>query len=278
LTSTGLAQETKYSQEKNRTRTLTKPVAKTTKNKTTLPKDKLDSFKSHIPEGLSSFQQQARLYRQEGLRYQQVGMLEEAMTSLRKAMMVDPAYVEPYNDLAVIYEMMGWQDQAVTMYLKALEIDPDYLATYSNLAAFYEERGDLRKAADYWKKRVRFGLPDDYWTLKAREHLEGIGLVLEDVGRELKEGDIIELIKDVEEDKEKTAVITEEKPKKQEKLDERKQKAAHYLKNAKIKFQRGNITEALNDAAVALHFDPSNSQIDKFIEEVHDKLRETKSH
>lgn len=238
LTSIGLAQEIRYSGFAN-------------KNKK-----------------LGVLQEEARLYRQEGLKFQRLGRLDETMSCYQKAIALDPYYVEPYNDLGIVYEMKGWQDEAIELYKTALEIDPNYLAAYSNLAIIYEERGDLKIAAEYWKRRADLGSPDDYWTQKAGRHLEYIGMIIEDVARGLKEEEIINLIEDMKKNRPLVDLTLQEK-------DEKKQKAISFLNSAEVKLQRGEYSQALKDAGFAKHLDPSNTQIDKFIEQVHSKLRET---
>jgi len=47
---------------------------------------------------------EARLARRQGLKAQQAGQLDEAIIIYKKAITLDPLYVEPYNDLGVVYE------------------------------------------------------------------------------------------------------------------------------------------------------------------------------
>ena len=216
-------------------------------------------------------QKEARLYRQQGLEFQNQGRIDEAISSYQKAIVMDSYYIEPYNDLGIMYEIKGLKNEAIATYQRALELDPDYLPTYSNLAYIYEEIGDLETAAVYWKERIKRGSPDDYWTQKAQEHLEDISLVVDDIALELKEQEIMNLIEKVKTDRFHTDLSLQE-------LDEKKQEAISYLNKARVNFLRGNFSAALNNAGIAKHFDPSNTQIDTLIEEIHNRLRETNSH
>jgi tetratricopeptide (TPR) repeat protein len=166
--------------------------------------------------------------------------------------------------------MRGWQDRAMDFYFKAITIDPYYLPAYTNLAALYEERGDLKTAAKYWQKRVKLGLPDDAWTKKARLRLENIGFSVEEVARELQEGDVLDLIKDVTTQSPQPLPLTKE-------ARDRRQKALEYLNSARLKLQRGNISAALDDLGVAAHLDPTNEQIDIVVEEIRKKIKDTES-
>ena len=74
-----------------------------------------------------SKKEQARLYRNEGYRLQMQGDLFGALSFYKKAIELDPAYVEAFNDIGVIYELIGDLDSAILFYKKALEIDSKYL-------------------------------------------------------------------------------------------------------------------------------------------------------
>ena len=127
---------------------------------------------------LTGLQKQARAYRDEGLRAQEIGNLEQAVIWYQKAIELDPAYAVAYNDLGILYEAGGAMDRAEGSYLKAIKVDPTYMSPYTNLAIFYENKRDLDKAAFYWKKRADLGSPFDPWTQKARQRLNDINVVL----------------------------------------------------------------------------------------------------
>ncbi|MDD5196154.1 MAG: tetratricopeptide repeat protein [Candidatus Omnitrophica bacterium] len=129
-------------------------------------------------EELTSLQKQAQLYRNEGLKSQNLGDLETALKLYQKAAGIDPEYAVVHNDLGVIYESQGDLERAEESYLRAIEIDPSYESAYSNLALLYEDRRDLQKAAYFWKKRVELGNPNDLWTWKAEKRLKDINLIL----------------------------------------------------------------------------------------------------
>lgn len=267
LSSLGLTQETGYSPGKSYGYTKSKPLTEKKKGSLTFQEGSIISHqRAPKTNKLSLIQQEARLYRQEGLNFQEQGRIDDAIASYQKAIAADPNYVEPYNDLGVVYELKGWQDKAIQAYKKTLELDPSYLAAYSNLAALYEQKGDLKTAAIYWKKRIKYGLVDDYWTQKAMQRREEIGMIVEEVGKELKEERIVDLIQEVMEIK----PAVEQAPREQ--LSDKQQQAIAYLTSARLKLQRGETYAALTDAGIAKHLDPSNIQIDEFIEEVHEQL------
>lgn len=269
FTPLGLAQE--EIQKTNRGDSAENPVTQVKKEKDFIFLSPESRSRSSLEnQNLTGLQEQARIHRAKGLEAQYVGQIAEAIRFYEKAIVYDPSYVELYNDLGVVYEMRGWQDKALDFYLQAIAIDPNYLPAYTNLAAIYEERGDLKTAAGYLQKRVRLGLPDDPWTQKARERLENIGYSVEDIARELKQEEVIDLIKEM------MAYSPEPIPLAGGARD-KKQKAIEYLNNAKLKLKRGNITAALNDLGIAAHLDPANRQIDQVLEEVRNELKYTES-
>jgi len=62
---------------------------------------------------------------------------EEAEQSLAEAIQSDPNDPQLYYNQGYLYEQMGKNEQAVSSYKKALEIDPDYFDATFNIAAYY---------------------------------------------------------------------------------------------------------------------------------------------
>lgn len=234
-------------------------------------------YKPEDTRNLTVIQKQARAYREEGLSLQRLGKLDEAMSLFQKAIELDPGYAVAYNDLGVIYEAKGMSGRAEQSYLKAIEIDPDYLSPYSNLAIFYENARDLEKAATYWKKRAESGSIYDPWTIKARNRLEDIRLVLgEEPIQPNPEEKLVNFIKDVSTKKE---IIKEElyspncRPDRPSANEEPSiKKAKEHFWRAKLNYKKGDYITALREAENALTLDPSNEVIVKFIEELQNKV------
>ncbi len=114
--------------------------------------------------------QQAREYRDEGLRKQSFKKYSEAKSFFEKAISLDSMFKEAYNDLGVVCEQLGDTLTAEQMYLKAVDIDPDYLPPYANLGFLYERKKDFPHAAYYWYLRYQKGKEGDLWTEKARKY------------------------------------------------------------------------------------------------------------
>lgn len=209
-------------------------------------------------EKLSGSQQQARLYREQGLKLQEKNDLDGAMNLYQKAVVLDPMYAVAYNDLGIIYEAKNLIDRAKQSYLEAVRLDPNFLSAYTNLALLYENKRDLDKAIFYWKKRVQLGSPDDPWTQKAKQRINDI-MMVQGIPFETKEEKLVTLTKDVLNQK----AIT--------KGDDR-ELAKLYMNKAKASYQKGDDLAAFKQALSALQLDPANTEITKFVEKVQKKL------
>lgn len=224
---------------------------------------------------LTVLQQSARLYRQQGLAYQEAGNLEAALTFYQKAIELDPWYAAAYNDAGIILESKGDSERAQISYLQAIKIDPEFLSPYSNLAIFYETRRDLKSALVYWKKRARMGDSADEWTQKARQRAKDIELVL--CGQALQDGQqkisdeeaIAGLAADVKA-KKAAAIQPEEKRKspqaQQPPREDKPALAKKMLREAKASQKKGNDALALKQGADAKFLDPDNPEIQEFLD------------
>lgn len=207
-------------------------------------------------QGLSALLNESRVYRQKGLELQTLGDLEGAMSWYQKAIEFDPTYVLPYNDLGILFEAKGMPERAEEMYLKAITVDPSYLSAYSNLALLYENLHKLDKAMEYWQERADRGLPDDPWTIKARKRIIDIKLVEGQEPVSSKEQQVIGLIDDVLQEKYLVA-------------NDNRQLAEMYFRRARLSYKRGAEVVAYRQALDAFQLDPTNPEIQAFIEKLH---------
>jgi tetratricopeptide (TPR) repeat protein len=218
-------------------------------------------------------EQQARVYRQEGLQLQKDGNIDEAIACFQKALIMDQKYVAAYNDLGVLLEAKGELQQAKFMYLKAMELAPEYAGTYSNLALLCEEQKDYAHAILYWIKRATLGGSDDPWAEIARKRLEDIARLYpeayRDIGEQYKQG--LEQLVPIESasvaaqprivSKKDAALIKKEE-------QDPKAGARDHLKNAQESFSKGDYVTALKEATLAEYLDSSNKEISDFIDKV----------
>ncbi|HNX80906.1 MAG TPA: tetratricopeptide repeat protein [Candidatus Omnitrophota bacterium] len=217
---------------------------------------------SNRREFLTELQQQARMYRQQGLQFQNIGNIDQAMMLYQKAVELDPSYAVAYNDLGVLFEGMDEPDRAEQNYLKAVQVDPAFASAYSNLAIFYENKRDLPQAEYYWKKRIEYGLVDDPWTSKAQKRLADIKLVLGEQPYPVqleKEQDVVNLMQDVSA---KKAVLNRDQ----------KALARDYFEKAKRNYLKREYVLAWKQAVDAQLMDPSNDEITAFVEKLQSTL------
>ena len=215
---------------------------------------------------MDSLKEEARSYRDKGYQAQSSGDLDTAMSYYQKAIELNPLCAAAHNDLGVIYEIKGLKDRAQDSYMKSIQADHNYSSAYFNLANLYEEQGNFRKAADFWKKRIRMGDPNDPWTQKARSRLENIGMLVEDIGRQLKQEETADLIKSVSQDKDYL------ESKASNVISKKKEKARTFFSIAKEHYARGNYAAALKDASTAQFLDPSNTEIEEFADKIRGKI------
>lgn len=155
---------------------------------------------------VSSFaitKKQAVEYREKGLKAQQLGDYDTALSYYQKAVELNPQYAVVYNDLGVVYESRGMLELAEQHYLRAIELDANYLASYYNLAAFYEKEDKPLSALYYWRKRIEKGLRGEKWTEKARENLTKLAQESADAKAELKNIEATELAQQLSEQRRK---------------------------------------------------------------------------
>ncbi|MFC1675309.1 tetratricopeptide repeat protein [Candidatus Omnitrophota bacterium] len=241
-------------------------------------------------------QQQARDYCSEGLRLQQEGKIDEAMALYQKAALIYPGYAAAHNHIGVIYEIRGQSERAEEKYRQAFKADPDFLSVYSNLALLYEQRRDLTTAAFYWKKRAALGLPNDPWTVKAKERLNDILMVS---GKSAGPDDleVSRMLRDAEKSRpkkrskagkkdekteeagrirkarqEKRRAAAKAKKISQKRVDYETQLVNVYLLKARQNYESGNYLAAFQDAINAWQIEPTNRETQKFLDRVQTQM------
>lgn len=81
-------------------------------------------------------------------------MLSEAVEAYKKAVSIKPDFVIAYNNLAATLSRLWKFDEAENIYKKALSIKEDYAEGYANLGNFLRERGRLDEAENYCRKAI----------------------------------------------------------------------------------------------------------------------------
>ncbi|MEH2338683.1 tetratricopeptide repeat protein [Nostoc sp.] len=67
------------------------------------------------------------------------------MTAYRKAIQIDPNYVNAHVNLGFTLQAQGKLDEAITAYRKAIQIDPNYVNAHNNLETALKAQGQKKK-------------------------------------------------------------------------------------------------------------------------------------
>jgi tetratricopeptide (TPR) repeat protein len=224
-------------------------------------------------------QQQAMQYRQEGLRAQQAGKLNEAVSLYQKAIGIDPSFAAAYNDLGIVFESKGQIERAKGMYLSAAGADPQYPNTYSNLALLFEGQGDYSNAILYWVKRAMVGEVGDPWTEVALKRLEQLNRLypesFDKADKSYSEGlQTMGIYPGM--DYQNPAKVTLFDPKAKKGVDilksDPKVEALRYVQMSKESLAAGEYATALKEITVAEYLDPSNPDIKALANRIRESL------
>jgi Tfp pilus assembly protein PilF len=92
-----------------------------------------------------------------GWTYSYLGRMQDAIEECRKAIALDPAYGNPYNDIGAYLIELGRLDEAIPWLRQAIDAkryDPRHYPHF-NLSRIYVQKGDLREAIRELEEAVR---------------------------------------------------------------------------------------------------------------------------
>jgi len=99
-----------------------------------------------------------------GMCYSDMGLLDQAISTLRRAVELAPTSANALVALAVAHARQGSVGEAEKLLRRALDLEPDNPYALRNLGAIRAEQGDYAGAYELLKKAARL-LPDDPQTL-----------------------------------------------------------------------------------------------------------------
>ncbi|PYN15667.1 MAG: hypothetical protein DME06_02765 [Candidatus Rokuibacteriota bacterium] len=101
------------------------------------------------------------------------GLYYEAVGAYKRALDLDPAFVDAHMGLGEVYEDKGLYKEAIGEYQKAVALDDKHPGARYNLAAVYE-KVDPKEAISLWERYIDLAsqLPSEKdWVDVARQHL-----------------------------------------------------------------------------------------------------------
>ncbi len=107
------------------------------------------------------------------LYYSEKGLYYESLQAYKKAIELDPGYVDARMGLAEVYEDKGLYQEAIGEYRKVVEAEPKNTGALYNLALVYE-KVDPREAVTLWERYIQLAgslASEKDWVDVARLHL-----------------------------------------------------------------------------------------------------------
>lgn len=119
----------------------------------------------------------------------QLGQLDSAIVSFKKAAAMEPASSKNLYSIALVYDMKDELDEAISYYRQALEITPDYPEARYKLAKALKSNNQIAEAITEFQTCLHFS-PQHHQALNGlatcfinrREYVEAIGLLKQAVG------------------------------------------------------------------------------------------------
>jgi Flp pilus assembly protein TadD len=79
------------------------------------------------------------------------GATEAALSSINRALQLDPENVEAHNNLGAAFDRQGWTEQAIVEFNIALQLQPRYAIARTNLGIALEKLGRIEEAAQQYR-------------------------------------------------------------------------------------------------------------------------------
>jgi len=102
------------------------------------------------------------LYEIQGLAYSYKRNFDQALTSYKKALVINPYYLPLYKEIADIYYLQGKIDLALEYNLHGYSLNPNDASWPLAISLLYREKKDLVKAKEYDQKAMEIVSPGRY--------------------------------------------------------------------------------------------------------------------
>lgn len=112
-----------------------------------------------------------------GNSYLKQNKLEEAITSYQKTIQLNNTHAEAHNNLGTAYTKINKLDLAVGAFKNSLQINPNYLDALINLGHALQEQGKITDAAGAYQKALRINPQDASVLYQLGNCLELLGFI-----------------------------------------------------------------------------------------------------
>lgn len=98
-----------------------------------------------------------------------------ALEVFKKAISLQPDFVDGINNLAITLEKLGELDEAINKYQTVISINPNYYQAYNNLGNVLRKKGDFSRAIQFFYKAISIqpNYPDAHSNLAIILHERG---------------------------------------------------------------------------------------------------------
>lgn len=106
--------------------------------------------------------------------YNEKGLYYEAVTAYKKAIELDPYFLDARMGLGEIYEEKGLYKDAIAEYRKVIDTDAKHTSAHYNLALAYEKT-DVKEAMAQWERYIGLAgqiATEKEWVDVGRQHLK----------------------------------------------------------------------------------------------------------
>ena len=94
-----------------------------------------------------------------GVTLKDQGKLDKAIEAYNKALSLKPDYAKAYNNMGIALNDQSKHEEAIEAYNKALLLKPDYADAYYNMGTVFKDQGKLEEAIEVYNKALSFN-PD----------------------------------------------------------------------------------------------------------------------
>lgn len=110
------------------------------------------SFCATVRERENEEERGAQFHYQKAVVAMNYGFAADAVKYAEEALSHDPFYYQAYNLLGLAHLKLGNYDEAITSFKKCLDINPEFSEAHFNLAVAYENNGLMERAKEAYRK------------------------------------------------------------------------------------------------------------------------------